>query len=144
MQLQIVVWHIVISGSSYKQDLTYTFSFLLLLTHCFATLQLSFQMWTDQMQETLNSKKKGDAAFRQKDFRAAIDCYTQVSFCLCHVCHPFYCSLLHAIGSYLFFSIFSSFLSVFSYFRVGIGLQLLALHFVFILRNDPDDFSLQQ
>ena len=89
------------------------------------------------MQETLNSKKKGDAAFRQKDFRAAIDCYTQVSFCLCPVCHPFYCSLLRAIGSYLFFSIFS-------YFQVGIGLQLLALHFVFILRNDPEDFSLQQ
>ena len=41
------------------------------------TNELSFQMWTDQMQETLNSKKKGDAAFRQKDFRAAIDCYTQ-------------------------------------------------------------------
>ncbi|XP_068645557.1 probable serine/threonine-protein kinase BSK3 [Aristolochia californica] len=39
--------------------------------------ELSFQMWTDQMQETLNSKKKGDSAFRHKDFRAAIDCYTQ-------------------------------------------------------------------
>ncbi|KAL5981502.1 Serine/threonine-protein kinase bsk5 [Asimina triloba] len=39
--------------------------------------ELSFQMWTDQMQETLNSKKKGDAAFRHKDFRAAIECYTQ-------------------------------------------------------------------
>ena len=32
------------------------------------------------MQETLNSKKKGDAAFRQKDFRAAIENYTQVIF----------------------------------------------------------------
>ncbi|KAG9441231.1 hypothetical protein H6P81_017085 [Aristolochia fimbriata] len=41
------------------------------------TNELSFQMWTDQMQETLNSKKKGDSAFRHKDFRAAIDCYTQ-------------------------------------------------------------------
>ncbi|GAB2273921.1 Serine/threonine-protein kinase bsk7 [Dionaea muscipula] len=41
-----------------------------------AATELSFQMWTNQMQETLNSKKKGDAAFRQKDFRAAIDCYT--------------------------------------------------------------------
>ncbi|MBA0863134.1 hypothetical protein Goshw_017154 [Gossypium schwendimanii] len=39
--------------------------------------ELSFQMWTDQMQETLNSKKKGDAAFRQKDFKEAIECYTQ-------------------------------------------------------------------
>lgn len=30
------------------------------------------------MQETLNSKKKGDAAFRHKEFKAAIDCYSQV------------------------------------------------------------------
>ncbi|KAH9787910.1 serine/threonine-protein kinase BSK3 [Citrus sinensis] len=39
--------------------------------------ELSFQMWTDQMQETLNSKKKGDVAFRQKDLKDAIECYTQ-------------------------------------------------------------------
>ncbi|XP_039130616.1 probable serine/threonine-protein kinase BSK3 [Dioscorea cayenensis subsp. rotundata] len=39
--------------------------------------ELSFQMWTDQMQETLNSKKKGDNAFRHKDFNTAIECYTQ-------------------------------------------------------------------
>ena len=31
------------------------------------------------MQETLNSKKHGDTAFRAKDFTTAIDCYTQVS-----------------------------------------------------------------
>lgn len=36
-------------------------------------------MWTNQMQETLNSKKKGDAAFRHKDFKTAIDSYTMVS-----------------------------------------------------------------
>ncbi|GMH29741.1 hypothetical protein Nepgr_031584 [Nepenthes gracilis] len=42
-----------------------------------AATELSFQMWTNQMQETLNSKKKGDAAFRQKDFKAAIKCYSQ-------------------------------------------------------------------
>ncbi|KAJ7962378.1 Kinase family protein [Quillaja saponaria] len=41
------------------------------------TNELSFQMWTDQMQETLNSKKKGDIAFRQKDFRLAIEWYSQ-------------------------------------------------------------------
>ncbi|PKA59390.1 putative serine/threonine-protein kinase [Apostasia shenzhenica] len=41
------------------------------------TNELSFQMWTNQMQETLNSKKKGDFSFRQKDFDNAIDCYTQ-------------------------------------------------------------------
>ncbi|KAG5253283.1 hypothetical protein OIU77_017476 [Salix suchowensis] len=39
--------------------------------------ELSFQMWTNQMQETLNSKKHGDAAFRAKDFATSIDCYTQ-------------------------------------------------------------------
>ncbi|KAK6152495.1 hypothetical protein DH2020_015130 [Rehmannia glutinosa] len=39
--------------------------------------ELSFQLWTNQMQETLNSKKQGDAAFRAKDFATAIDCYTQ-------------------------------------------------------------------
>ncbi|XP_057983097.1 serine/threonine-protein kinase BSK5-like isoform X2 [Malania oleifera] len=39
--------------------------------------ELSFQMWTNQMQETLNSKKHGDTAFRAKDYATAIDCYTQ-------------------------------------------------------------------
>ncbi|XP_077238845.1 serine/threonine-protein kinase BSK5-like [Tasmannia lanceolata] len=39
--------------------------------------ELSFQMWTNQMQDTLNSKKQGDSAFRAKDFGTAIDCYTQ-------------------------------------------------------------------
>ncbi|OVA15552.1 Protein kinase domain [Macleaya cordata] len=39
--------------------------------------ELSFQMWTNQMQETLNSKKHGDTAFRAKDFETAISCYTQ-------------------------------------------------------------------
>ncbi|KAL2337882.1 hypothetical protein Fmac_012328 [Flemingia macrophylla] len=39
--------------------------------------ELSFQLWTSQMQETLNLKKHGDIAFRAKDFPTAIDCYTQ-------------------------------------------------------------------
>ncbi|KDP28643.1 hypothetical protein JCGZ_14414 [Jatropha curcas] len=39
--------------------------------------ELSFQMWTDEMQDTLNFKKRGDSAFKQKDFRDAIECYTQ-------------------------------------------------------------------
>ncbi|KAG5554042.1 hypothetical protein RHGRI_011793 [Rhododendron griersonianum] len=39
--------------------------------------ELSFQMWTNQMQETLNCKQKGDSAFRAKDFGTAVDCYTQ-------------------------------------------------------------------
>lgn len=41
-------------------------------------VQLSFQMWTSQMQDTLNSKKHGDGAFRVKDFGTAIDYYSQV------------------------------------------------------------------
>ncbi|CAI0470392.1 unnamed protein product [Linum tenue] len=41
------------------------------------TNELSFHLWTDEMQETLNTKKKGDAAFKQKVFKEAIDCYTQ-------------------------------------------------------------------
>ncbi|XP_028125039.1 serine/threonine-protein kinase BSK7-like [Camellia sinensis] len=41
------------------------------------TNELSFQMWTDQMQTTINSKKKGNSAFRCKDSKTAIDCYTQ-------------------------------------------------------------------
>ncbi|KAM7256234.1 hypothetical protein ACFE04_011975 [Oxalis oulophora] len=39
--------------------------------------ELSFQMWTNQVQETINSKKNGDAAFRHKDFKAAIESYSQ-------------------------------------------------------------------
>lgn len=46
--------------------------------HASFQLQLSFQMWTNQMQETLNSKKHGDSAFRAKDFGTAIEYYTQV------------------------------------------------------------------
>lgn len=48
---------------------------------CFNGLQLSFGMWTNQIHDTLNSKKKGDSAFRHKEFKAAIDFYTQV----CHL-----------------------------------------------------------
>ncbi|URE25507.1 STYKc [Musa troglodytarum] len=38
---------------------------------------LSFQVWTSQIQETLNFKKHGDNAFLAKDFETAIDCYAQ-------------------------------------------------------------------
>lgn len=55
----------------------YSFSFHL------STLQLSFQMWTDEMKESLNTRKKGDADFRDKDFKTAIDSYTQVIAVLC-------------------------------------------------------------
>lgn len=42
-----------------------------------AATELSFQMWTNQMQQTIDSKKKGDSAFRVKDFKTAIEGYTQ-------------------------------------------------------------------
>lgn len=63
-----------------------TFPFLMdggdgeLLIKDFHILQLSFQMWTDQMQQSLESKKKGDSSFKQKDFKSAIERYTQVGF----------------------------------------------------------------
>ncbi|KAL6142208.1 hypothetical protein ACLB2K_060491 [Fragaria x ananassa] len=38
--------------------------------------ELSFQLWTNQMQETLDSKKSADSAFRAKDYATAIDSYT--------------------------------------------------------------------
>lgn len=41
------------------------------------TNELSFQIWTHQVREILDSKKKGDTAFRQKIFTAAIKHYTQ-------------------------------------------------------------------
>lgn len=39
--------------------------------------ELSFQMWTNQIQETLNAKKRGDSAFRAKDCATAIESYTK-------------------------------------------------------------------
>ncbi|GAB2290998.1 Serine/threonine-protein kinase bsk3 [Dionaea muscipula] len=39
--------------------------------------ELSFQVWTDQMQISLESKKQGDSAFRHKDFKTAAEFYTQ-------------------------------------------------------------------
>ncbi|CAL4937501.1 unnamed protein product [Urochloa decumbens] len=41
------------------------------------TNELSFQEWTQQMRDMLEARKRGDFAFRDKDFKAAIDCYTQ-------------------------------------------------------------------
>ncbi|XP_044354507.1 serine/threonine-protein kinase BSK1-2-like [Triticum aestivum] len=39
--------------------------------------ELSFQMWTDQMQETITHRKKGDDAFQAGDFQAALDNFTE-------------------------------------------------------------------
>ncbi|KVI04035.1 Protein kinase, catalytic domain-containing protein [Cynara cardunculus var. scolymus] len=38
---------------------------------------LSFQEWTQQMRDMLEARKRGDQAFRDKDFKAAIDFYSQ-------------------------------------------------------------------
>ncbi|CAA6666744.1 unnamed protein product [Spirodela intermedia] len=41
------------------------------------TNELSFQEWTQQMRDMLDARKRGDFAFRDKDFKTAIDCYSQ-------------------------------------------------------------------
>ncbi|XP_057966358.1 serine/threonine-protein kinase BSK1-like [Malania oleifera] len=41
------------------------------------TDELSFQEWTQQMREMLEARKRGDYAFRDKDFKTAIECYSQ-------------------------------------------------------------------
>lgn len=64
MRMDLTAIHEILEKTGYKDDEG-------------TTNELSFQMWTNQMQETLNSKKKGDSAFRQKDFTTAVDCYTQ-------------------------------------------------------------------
>jgi BR-signaling kinase len=40
--------------------------------------ELSFQEWTQQVQDMLNTKKFGDVAFRDKDFKAAVDSYSKL------------------------------------------------------------------
>ncbi|WOL10765.1 putative serine/threonine-protein kinase [Canna indica] len=41
------------------------------------TNELSFQEWTQQMRDILDARRRGDFAFRDKDFRIAIECYSQ-------------------------------------------------------------------
>ncbi|XP_074275743.1 serine/threonine-protein kinase BSK1-like [Silene latifolia] len=41
------------------------------------TNELSFQEWTQQMRDMLDARKRGDSAFRDKDSKTAIDCYSQ-------------------------------------------------------------------
>ncbi|KAH9293827.1 hypothetical protein KI387_040966 [Taxus chinensis] len=40
--------------------------------------ELSFQEWTQQVQEMLNTKKFGDIAFRDKDFKTSIEYYSKL------------------------------------------------------------------
>ncbi|XP_022843246.1 probable serine/threonine-protein kinase At4g35230 [Olea europaea var. sylvestris] len=54
---------------------------ILVMTHYkddVGTNELSFQEWTQQMRDMLDARKRGDLAFRDKDFKTAIDCYSQV------------------------------------------------------------------
>ncbi|RWR93411.1 putative serine/threonine-protein kinase [Cinnamomum micranthum f. kanehirae] len=44
------------------------------------TNELSFQEWTQPMRDTLEARKRGDFAFHDRDFKTAIDCYTQEMF----------------------------------------------------------------
>nr|XP_009401888.1 PREDICTED: probable serine/threonine-protein kinase At4g35230 isoform X2 [Musa acuminata subsp. malaccensis] len=41
------------------------------------TNELSFQEWTQQMRDILEARRRGDFAFRDKDFKTAIECYSQ-------------------------------------------------------------------
>ncbi|KAL5218715.1 hypothetical protein ABZP36_019399 [Zizania latifolia] len=63
----------------FRMDLT-AINQILLATHYRddeGTNELSFQEWTQQMRDMLDARKRGDLAFRDKDFKTAIDCYTQ-------------------------------------------------------------------
>lgn len=52
--------------------------FIKALSQCDLFFQLSFQEWTQQVQDMLNTKKFGDIAFRDKDFKNAIEYYSKV------------------------------------------------------------------
>ncbi|KAM7514004.1 hypothetical protein LguiA_003587 [Lonicera macranthoides] len=41
------------------------------------TNELSFQEWTQQMRDMLEARKRGDLAFRDRDFKTAIECYSE-------------------------------------------------------------------
>ena len=53
-------------------------------------MKLSFQEWTQQVQDMLNTKKFGDIAFRDKDFKNAVDYYSKV-------CTSFLCKFVHLL-----------------------------------------------
>ncbi|KAK3003454.1 hypothetical protein RJ639_018155, partial [Escallonia herrerae] len=43
-----------------------------------AEIELSFQEWTPQVQQIINTKKFGDLAFRDKNFKSAIEYYSKL------------------------------------------------------------------
>ncbi|KAG6482757.1 hypothetical protein ZIOFF_059395 [Zingiber officinale] len=64
--LKVYNWTRVFSNGALKNLTLYMF------------VQLSFQEWTQQVQEMLNTKKFGDIAFRDKDFKNAIEYYSKL------------------------------------------------------------------
>ncbi|RWW83667.1 hypothetical protein BHE74_00007816 [Ensete ventricosum] len=59
------------------QKLKLTFLFSVLLFNLMENCKISFQEWTQQMKDMLEARKRGDFAFRDKDFKTAIECYSQ-------------------------------------------------------------------
>lgn len=58
------------------------------------------------MQDMLNARKRGDVAFREKDFKTAIKCYTEVqctNICILHVfvLTGFLLSILHDLCQFV-------------------------------------------
>ncbi|XP_020598415.1 probable serine/threonine-protein kinase At4g35230 [Phalaenopsis equestris] len=64
-RMDLVAVHDILLKAGYKDDEG-------------AENELSFQEWTQQVQEMLNTKKFGDIAFRDKDFKSAIEYYSKL------------------------------------------------------------------
>ncbi|KAH0909423.1 hypothetical protein HID58_032744 [Brassica napus] len=81
LRTDLTAIHEIVEKLGYKDDegAATEVPFLTLVTVSLQVLgkTLSFQMWTNQMQDSLNFKKKGDVAFRHKDFANASECYSQ-------------------------------------------------------------------
>ncbi|CAH9129198.1 unnamed protein product [Cuscuta epithymum] len=63
-RLDLTAIHEILENTGYKDDEG-------------VSNELSFQMWTGEIQDTINSRKRGDNAFRAKDLTTAIDSYTE-------------------------------------------------------------------
>ncbi|KAG6538657.1 hypothetical protein ZIOFF_003785 [Zingiber officinale] len=62
-RMDLTAIHQILVMAHYREDQT--------------TNELSFQEWTQQMRDILDARKKGDFAFRDKDLKTAIECYSQ-------------------------------------------------------------------
>ncbi|GKE36220.1 hypothetical protein Tco_1459625, partial [Tanacetum coccineum] len=54
---------------------------------------ISFQLWTSELQDALNGRKRGRTDFRGKDLNAAIDSYTGVRLQWLLTCLSFLCNI---------------------------------------------------